>query len=48
MFAQFFFFFNEPTFSACANVKTLISLRKALGQNKGYLSKILKALLITI
>ena len=48
MITQFCFCFNEPIFSACANVKTLISLRKALRQNKGYLPKILKALLVTI
>ena len=36
MIAQFCFCFNEPTFSACVYVKTLISLRNALGQNKEY------------
>ena len=38
MITQFDFCCNELASSACVNVKTLISFRKALGQNKGYLS----------
>ena len=38
MITQFCFCFNEPIFGACVYVKTLTSLRKALGQNKGCLS----------
>ena len=37
MITQFCFCFNEPIFSACVYAKTL-TLRKALGQNKGCLS----------
>ena len=36
MITQFYFYFNELSFSAFENVKTLF--KKALEQNKGYLS----------
>ena len=38
MITQVYFCCNELASSACVHVKTLISFRKALGQNKGYLS----------